>query len=189
MHVVFDRERERDVDDCFHGGDVETAGRDVGGDEEGGAAVFEGGEGRGAFFLRHVAVDGGGGEAAGKEHGFDAGGFFFVKAEDEDAVVFAGAGGALVLFDELQEAGFFLAGVDDFDALGYFGVGAEFAGGVVGADGDVHGALHEGGGEGSDGWGPGGGEHEGLAALGWGCGDDFADFFFEARVEHAVCFV
>ena len=188
VHVVFDREREGDVDDGFDGGDVEAAGRDVGGDEEGAGARFEGGEGRGAFVLGHVAVDGGGVHPAGAEEGFDAGGFFFVEAEDEDAVVRLGAG-ALVLAEEVQEARLFVPRVDDLDALGDVGVGAELAGGVVGADGDVHGGSREGGCEGSDGGGPGGGEHEGLAAGGGGCGDDFADLVFEAFVEHAVCFV
>ena len=201
VHVVFDRQGERDVDDGFYEGDVEAAGRDVGGDEEGGGAGFEGGEGGGALFLGHVAVDGGylcsGAVAAeaGAEEGFDAGGFFFVEAEDEDAGgVVLGAGSGLVVvvvvfFDELEEAGLFLAGVDDFDELGDLGVGAEFVGGVVGADGDVDGVMHEGGREVSDGWGPGGGEHEGLPALVGSGGDDLADFFFEAFVEHAVCFI
>ena len=146
MHIIFHRKRERDIDDRFDGRDVESAGRDVGGDEEGAGAGFESGEGGAAFFLGEVAVDGGDVEAAGAEEGFDAGGFFLVEAEDEDAVVLVGARGALVLAQELQEAGFFLARVDHFDVLGYAGVGAEFAGGVVGADGDVHGGAHEGGG-------------------------------------------
>lgn len=153
VDVVLDRQGERDVDDGSDGGDVEAAGGDVGGDEERGGAGFEGGEGGGAFLLRHVAVDGGdfgplvaAAAEAGAEEGFDAGGFLFVEAEDEDAggVSVGAAGAGLVLFDELEEAGFFLAGVDDFDELGYFCVGAELVGGVVGADGDVDGVMHEG---------------------------------------------
>ena len=144
VHVVFDRERESDVDDGFYGGDVEASGCDVGGDEEGTGACFEGGEGGGPFVLRHVAVDAGDFHPAGAQEAFDARGFFFVEAEDEDAVVFLGSG-ALVLFQELQEARLFLSWVDDFNELGDFGVGAEFAGGIVGADGDVHGGFHEGG--------------------------------------------
>ena len=192
MHVVFDGEREGDVDDGLDGRDVEPAGRDVGGDEEGAGAALEGGEGGGALLLRQVAVDAGDLDApssARAQEAFDARGFLFVEAEDEDAVVLLGAGGALVLLQELQQARFLLPRVDDFDALGDFGVGAEFAGRVVGADGDVHGALHKGGGEGPDRGGPGGGEHEGLAARWGSAGDDLADFVFEALVEHAVCFV
>ena len=89
----------------------------------------------------------------------------------------------------MQEAGLLLAGIDDFDELGYFGVGAEFVGGGVGADGDVVGGVEEGGCEVAHGGGPGGGEHEGLAAVRGSGGDDFSDLFFEAFVEHAVCFV
>ena len=52
--------------------------------------------------LGHVAVDGGDIHAGAlPEEGLDACGFFFVQAEDEDAVVFCG-GGALVLFEDLQ---------------------------------------------------------------------------------------
>ena len=188
MHIVFDGEREGDVDNGFDGGDVEAAGGDVGGDEEGAGAGFEGGEGGSAFVLRHVAVDAGDFHPAAAQKAFDARGFFLVEAEDEDAVVLPGPC-ALVLFQELQEARLFLPRVDDFDELGDFGVGAEFAGGVVGADGDVHGGFHEGGCEVPDGGGPGGCEHEGLAAFGGSGGDDFSDFFFEAFVEHPVCFV
>ncbi len=144
MYIIFHRERERDIDDRFDGGDVETPDRDVDGDEERAEAAFESGERGAAFFLREVAVDGADVEAPRAEEGFDARGFFFVEAEDENAVVLAGARGVLVLAQELQEAGLFLARVDYFDELGYAGVGAEFAGGVVGVDGDVHGRAHEG---------------------------------------------
>ena len=144
VDVVLDREREGDVDDGFDGGDVEAAGRDVGGDEEGAGAGFEGRERSGAFVLRHVAVDSRDFHPAGAENRLDARGFFLVEAKYEYTVVLFGPG-ALVLFQKLQEARLFLPGVDDFDELGYIGVGAEFAGGVVGADGDVHGGFHEGG--------------------------------------------
>ncbi len=188
MDVVFDGEREGHVDYDFDEWDVEAAGRDVGGDEEGAGAGFEEGERGGALVLRHVAVDGGGGVVVGEEEGGDAGGFFFVEAEYEDSGE-RGRGGGLVLGEELEEAGLLLAGIEDLDALGYGGVGAEGEGGVVGADGDVDGVAEEGGGEVADRGGPGGGEHEGLAVQGGCCGDDFADFGFEAFVEHAVGFV
>lgn len=188
VHVVFHRQRECDIDDRFHGRDVETARRDVGGDEEGTGAAFESGESGAAEGLRHVAVDGGDGHPVLVEEVGDARGFFLVEAEDEDAVVLVGRG-ALVLAQELEQACLFFSRVDDVHDLRDFGVGAEFARGVVGADGDVHGVLREGGCEVANAGGPGGGEHEGLPAR-WGSGADyFADFFFEAFVQHAVCFV
>jgi len=130
-------------------------------------------------------VDGGDGEAARAEEGFDARGFFLVEAEGEDAAF------GLVGFDDLQHARLLVEGGHDLDFLDDARVGAELARGVVGADGDVYGGGGEGGGEGADGGRPGGGEHEGLAAGGGGgrVREDVADLVFEAGVEHAVGFV
>ena len=131
----------------------------------------------------------GDGEAFASQVVFDARGFFFVEAEDEDAILRLRP--ALVLLYDLEHSCFFCSGIDDFDALLDARVGAEFAIGVVFADGDVDGASHECDGERAHGFGPGGCEHEGLAALGGGGGrgEDFADGVFEALFEHAVGFV
>ena len=73
-----------------------------------------------------------------------AGSFFFIEAKDKDAIVPRGTSGwGLVLFQELEETGFFRARVDDLDFLDDACVGAEFACGVVFANGDLDGGAHK----------------------------------------------
>lgn len=140
MDVVFDGEGEGEIDDCFDFGDVETTGGDIGGDEDRDGAGFEGLQTGCALTLREIAMDGGDGDAVVAEVLLDARGFLFVKTEDEDAIGGLVGGGAwLVLAEQLEEAGFFLARVDYFDGLGDARVGAEVAGRIVGADGDLDG--------------------------------------------------
>ena len=62
MHVLVDRLGEVVVDDVGHALDVQTAGGDGGGDEDGHLAGFEVGQGFLPLALQSIAVDGGRGK-------------------------------------------------------------------------------------------------------------------------------
>jgi len=191
MHIVLGRQRERDIDHELDVGDIEATGCDICGDEDVDVAILERLEAAFAGGLGEVAVDAGDGEAVAADQVFDAGCFFLVEAEDEDALV------AGLFLEELEQAGLLVVAVHDFDGLLDAWVGAQLAvvveGAVfvgVAADGDADGVAHEGCGQVADGLGPGGGEHGGLTlGGGWHGGDDVFDVVFEAFVEHAICFV
>lgn len=177
MDVGFGFVRDVEVDDEGDVFDIDSASRNVGGDEDGEAACFEFFEGAFALRLRAVSVD---------RFGFEAGGVDrfaeLIRAvlgageDDGEAVV------ALVL-EVLKEEFLFVVLVDEADALVDF-----FGGGALGLDGDVSWVVKNGVREVLDGGGESRGEEEGLLLAREG-GDDFFDVTEEAHIEHAVDFI
>ena len=167
------------VDDVLHAVDVQSAGGEVGADEDGCGAVAEFVEGAFAVVLFHAAVEGGGGEASFAEVAGDAFDAFAVVGEDE--------GGAGAQCAEEAEEGFelvFVGGGDDAQGQAVVCVGG---GQEVEAQGCGVGVLC-GADEVGEGGGVGGGE-EHAASDGREEADDFFHFFLEAELEAFVKFV
>ncbi len=162
-----------DVGDVF---DVNAPCGEVGGDQDGGFAGFEGGEDFLPVALQFVAVEYVDGQVL-LFHGFgQAVGPAAGAAEDENAFIFE----ALEEPAEQDVLVVLFYVVEGF--LNIFGSGGDWVGR------NIHGFVQNAGGKREGGGGHGGGEEEGLAGLGEHRGD-FADVGCKAHIEHAVGFV
>ena len=175
VDVVFGVFGDRVIDDVADAGDVEAAGGEVGGDDDVELAVPEACEGEAAVFLGDVAVHDGDFVVFGFT--LDAGGEFIGvglgSGEDHDAFEFG-------FFEEGEEEVLALETIDRVEVVADGG-----GGGARAADFDFEGVAEGPAGEGGDFCGDGGGEEERLAVF-RATGDDAADVWHEAHVEHAV---
>mmetsp|Transcript_61890 Transcript_61890/g.147395 ORF Transcript_61890/g.147395 Transcript_61890/m.147395 type:complete len:308 (-) Transcript_61890:408-1331(-) len=177
VHVVLRREREGVIDHKLHVRDVEAAGGDVRGDQEGAFALLEVVHRGCPDVLRTVAVD-----RVHLEVGLaldkhvDPVSLLFVKREDDDAV-----GPVVVLLEHLDQPPVLDLGVQNLDDLLDAVVGGE----LLGPHRHARGVRQELRRNRLDGHRPGGGEHEGLALLG-AHRNDPPDVLLEPEVEHAV---
>ena len=174
VHVGFRFVREIHVDDEGDVLDIDSTGRDVGGDKDGEVSFFELGEGAVALRLGAVAVNRFGFETVRVDRLTELVGSMFGAGEDD------GEAFALLVGEVLQEQIFFGVFVDEADRLVDF-LGRCF----FGCDRDRGRVDQDGMGQFLDRPGEGGGEEEGLSFAGEG-GDNFFDVAEEAHVEHAI---
>ena len=88
VDVILGMMRHVEIEDVADRRDVEAAGRDVAGDQQGGLAVAEGIQGRGARPLVHVAVEGGRVEAVADQRLLQQGDVALAVAEDDAVLEF-----------------------------------------------------------------------------------------------------
>ena len=82
VHVVFRRKWESDVDDKLDSWNIQTARRDIGGDENGHVAALESIKGLRALLLAQITVDAADRETSSSDVLLDARSFFLIQAED-----------------------------------------------------------------------------------------------------------
>ena len=177
MDVSLGHVRQVEVDDVANAVDVDTAGGDVGGDQDAGAARAEGVQGVDALALAFVAVDGRADNSCTIEGANDLVGSVLGAGEDQDAVH------VLVVAQQFDQQGTLGAVVDVDDALGNF-----FHGGGLRGDADADRVLQQIAGKGAN-FLRHGGREEQVLTLARQIRDQLADVVDEAHVEHAVGFV
>jgi hypothetical protein len=154
--------------------DIDSTGRDIGGDEDGEGALFELLEGALALGLGAVAVDRLGIKSVGDDGFAELVGSVFGAGEDDGESV------VVLITKVLEKEVLFGILVDEADPLLDF-----FGGGLLGLDGNVGRIVQDGVGEVLDGGSKGGREEEGLL-LARKSGDDLFDVAKEAHVKHTV---
>lgn len=178
VDVIFGVFRDAVVDDVGDAADVDTAGGDIGGDEDGVFAALESLECFHTVLLGDVGVHDGGvvAVAVAFEHGADAVRFAPRSGEDHDGV-------EVCLFEEVDEEFVALVHGDGVEGV------ADGGGDFLACDGDFDGVVQAPAGEAGDNFRHGGGEEERLAAFPGAEADDLADGGQKPHVEHAVHFV
>lgn len=157
--------------------DIDTAGGDIGGDEDGGLAAAEFIEGALSGILCFIAVDGLGAEAGMGEVAGEPVGTLFGAAKDQGEL--ASILVALIGEEGLEESGLVIA-LEEAEPV------VDLIGGLPGGlDADFGGVVKDFAGQLCRMAGESGGEKEGLA-LSWQFGDNGADIGQEAHIEHAI---
>mmetsp|Transcript_26143 Transcript_26143/g.84371 ORF Transcript_26143/g.84371 Transcript_26143/m.84371 type:complete len:204 (-) Transcript_26143:938-1549(-) len=180
VHVVFNGEGEGEVDHDLDHGDIEPSGCYICGNQQRDGALLEAVEGRRPCGLSHVALDSHAVVALALQHLLDSRGLLLVQRKDEHPV----GGGRLELFEELEQPPLLLWVLQHLNLLGDPVVGGE----NVAADVDTYSIPQKLGRESADALWPRRREHDG-AACGRRGGDDGANVFLEAHVQHAVSLI
>lgn len=164
------------IDDMRNARDVDAPSGDVGGDHDFVAAAFEAFERIDAFRLGSVRVEDGDGVFERFEEASHAVSSVLSAGKDQDAI-------EVDAFEHGFQEVIFLVARDGVEC-----VIDGFGGGAASADFDFFWILEAPRGELLDFWWDGGGEEESLSIF-WASGDDAADIWEKAHVQHTIHFI
>mmetsp|Transcript_23017 Transcript_23017/g.65229 ORF Transcript_23017/g.65229 Transcript_23017/m.65229 type:complete len:307 (+) Transcript_23017:191-1111(+) len=198
VHVVFDRQREREIDHDFHIRDVQSARSHVGGNQQRALSGFEIGQCGRATLLILVTVNGADIESIASQGEFQAFGLLLVQRKHQDALRLARLLVLLMLLQKRSQSLFSCTVFDDLHSLLNAFVGRQ---GIIdlvfsvaaddGLEANVdtdwigH-VLHR---DLLDCCWPRRREHGGLAVSLLALGDDVSDVFFEPHIQHTIGFI